>query len=255
MRFKNIIIENFKQYKGVANFDLNTQEDKNIILIGGLNGYGKTNFLLSIVWCLYGERLSLIDDNFKKEIQKEGSNYSSFIQKTINRTAKENGQKEFSVSILIEDLDLPEFDSSSSALSSILVTRIYNVESGLETFMIINNENQKEIFIDNEDKVNFINDHIIPVTAAKFVFFDAEKIAEVANLSLKDEASFINDALGKILGLNTYESLIEDFENYINSLKKEGADKNLQSLIINKETEIKLSDLEIEKKRLIMLSF
>jgi DNA sulfur modification protein DndD len=74
------------------------------------------------------------------------------------------------------------------------------------------------------------------------VFFDAEKIAEIANLSIKDEGSFINDALGKILGLDTYETLIEDIEFYINSLKKEGASKNLQEQIINNEKAIEISE-------------
>jgi DNA sulfur modification protein DndD len=101
------------------------------------------------------------------------------------------------------------------------------------------------LFDDESDKINFINDYIIPIDAAKFVFFDAEKIAEIANLSIKDEGSFINDALGKILGLDTYESLIEDLEFYINNLKKEGASKNLQEQIINNEKAIEISEGQI----------
>ena len=54
-------------------------------------------------------------------------------------------------------------------------------------------------------------------------FFNAEKISEIANLSIREEGSFINDALGKILGLDNYEALIEDLEYFINNLKKEGA--------------------------------
>lgn len=78
-------------------------------------------------------------------------------------------------------------------------------------------------------------------------FFDAEKIGEIANLSIKEEGSFINDALGKILGLDTYETLIDDVEFYINNLKKEGATKNLQEQIANKENEIRISEIDIEK--------
>ena len=64
MKFSNIKINNFRQYYGTVDFDLSTNESKNIVIIGGKNGYGKTNFLLSIVWCLYGEKISQIDDNF-----------------------------------------------------------------------------------------------------------------------------------------------------------------------------------------------
>jgi DNA sulfur modification protein DndD len=69
MKFNSITINNFRQYYQEVLFDLNTEENKNIILIGGRNGYGKTNLLISLVWCLYGDKISQVDDYFRKEIQ------------------------------------------------------------------------------------------------------------------------------------------------------------------------------------------
>lgn len=244
MKFTNIEINNFRQYYNSVNVDLDTNDEKNIIIIGGLNGYGKTNFLLSIVWCLYGDKISQIDENFKKEIQKE-KNYSSFMQQSINWTAKKENKTKFSVSIKISDIELPELRTPKSNADSILIKRTFDLVSMNETLSIIDFASTLEIFDDESDKINFINDYIIPIDAAKFVFFDAENIAEIANLSIKDEGSFINDALGKILGLDTYETLIEDIEFYINSLKKEGASKNLQEQIINNEKAIEISEDQI----------
>ncbi len=244
MKFSNIEINNFRQYYNTVNVDLETNDEKNIIIIGGRNGYGKTNFLLSIVWCLFGDKISQIDENFKKEIQKE-KNYSSFMQQSINWTAKKENKTKFSVSIKISDIELPELRTLNSNTDSILIKRTFDVASMNETLSIIDFASNLEIFDDESDKINFINDYIIPIDAAKFVFFDAEKIAEIANLSIKDEGSFINDALGKILGLDTYETLIEDIEFYINSLKKEGASKNLQEQIINNEKAIEISEDQI----------
>jgi DNA sulfur modification protein DndD len=246
MKFSNIEINNFRQYYSSVNIDLQTNDKKNIIIIGGRNGYGKTNFLLSIVWCLFGDKISLIDENFKKEIQKE-KNYSSFMQQSINWTAKKEKKSKFSVSITICDIELPELRTLNSNTDTILIKRIFDVASMSETLSIIDVSSNLEIFDDESDKINFINDYLIPIDAAKFVFFDAEKIAEIANLSIKDEGSFINDALGKILGLDTYETLIEDIEFYINSLKKEGASKNLQEQIINNEKAIEISEDQINK--------
>lgn len=246
MKFSNIEINNFRQYYKSVNIDLTTNSDKNIIIIGGRNGYGKTNFLLSIVWCLYGDKISQIDENFKKEIQKE-KNYSSFMQQSINWTAKRENITNFSVNIFITEIELPELSTLSSNSESIIIKRTFNVASMIETLSIVDKESNIEIFNEENDKINFINDYIIPIDAAKFVFFDAEKIGEIANLSIKDEGSFINDALGKILGLDTYETLIEDIDFYINGLKKEGATKNLQEQIANKENEIKISEIDIEK--------
>lgn len=246
MKFSNIKINNFRQYYNAVNIDLTTNADRNIVVIGGRNGYGKTNFLLSIVWCLYGEKISQIDDNFKKEIQKE-KNYSSFMQQSINWTAKRESKDTFSVSIVVSEIELPELNKLNSNSDSVIITRTFNVTSMNETLSISDTNSKMEIFDDEADKINFINDYIIPIDAAKFVFFDAEKISEIANLSIKEEGSFINDALGKILGLDTYDTLIEDIEFYINTLKKEGATKNLQEQIVDKEKAIELSEIDIEK--------
>ncbi|WP_026714232.1 DNA sulfur modification protein DndD [Flavobacterium daejeonense] len=246
MKFSNIKINNFRQYYNAVNIDLTTDTDQNIVVIGGRNGYGKTNFLLSIVWCLYGEKISQIDDNFKKEIQKE-KNYSSFMQQSINWTAKRENKDTFSVSIKVSEIELPELSKLNSNSDSVIITRTFNVTSMNETLSISDTNSNMEIFDDEADKINFINDYIIPIDAAKFVFFDAEKISEIANLSIKEEGSFINDALGKILGLDTYDTLIEDIEFYINTLKKEGATKNLQEQIVDKEKAIELSEIDIEK--------
>jgi DNA sulfur modification protein DndD len=246
MRFSNIEINNFRQYYNSVNIDLTNSSDKNIIIIGGRNGYGKTNFLLSIVWCLYGDKISQIDENFKKEIQKE-KNYSSFMQQSINWTAKRENITNFSVNIFITEIELPELRTLSSNTESVIIERTFDVSTMNETLSIIDAVSKIEIFNEESDKINFINDYIIPIDAAKFVFFDAEKIGEIANLSIKEEGSFINDALGKILGLDTYETLIDDIEFYINNLKKEGATKNLQEQIANKENEIRISEIDIEK--------
>ena len=244
MKFSNIEINNFRQYYNSVNVDLETNDEKNIIIIGGRNGYGKTNFLLSIVWCLFGDKISQIDENFKKEIQKE-KNYSFFMQQSINWTAKKENKTKFSVSIKISDIELPVLRTLHSNTDSILIKRTFDISSMNETLSIVDVSSNLEVFDDESDKINFINDYIIPIDAAKFVFFDAEKIAEIANLSIKDEGSFINDALGKILGLDTYETLIEDIEFYINNLKKEGASKNLHEQIINNEKAIEISEDQI----------
>jgi len=246
MKLSNIEINNFRQYYNSVNIDLLTNSDQNIVVIGGRNGYGKTNLLLSIVWCLYGEKISQIDDNFKKEIQKE-KNYSSFMQQSINWSAKKESKDTFSVSIVVSEIELPELKKLNSNSESVVITRTFNVTSMNEVLSVLEPDSNMEIFDDEADKINFINDYIIPIDAAKFVFFDAEKISEIANLSIKEEGSFINDALGKILGLDTYDTLIEDIEFYINALKKEGATKNLQEQIVDKEKAIELSNIDIEK--------
>lgn len=246
MKLSHIKINNFRQYYNAVNIDLSTNSDQNIIVIGGKNGYGKTNFLISIVWCLYGRQIEKVDNNFRQEIKKE-KNYDSFMLQSLNWAAKKESKDTFSVSLTVSEIELPELKKLNSNSESVIITRTFNVTSMNEELSISDPKTNVEVFDDEADKINFINDYVIPIDAAKFVFFDAEKISEIANLSIKEEGSFINDALGKILGLDTYDTLIEDIEFYINTLKKEGATKNLQEQIVDKEKAIELSNIDIEK--------
>jgi DNA sulfur modification protein DndD len=223
MKVEQICLTNFRQYYGENKISLPTGAGKNIILIGGKNGYGKTNFLLSLVWCLYGEDISKIDDNFKREIQKEG-NYSKFLKACLNSDAAKEGLKKFSVELQISNIELPKTrEIKSGQQHSCIIRRTFDT-SAIEDELYISFKGITEsIFKDTEDKINFINEYLIPIEAAKFVFFDAEKIASWAELSTKEEGNVLNDALGKILGLDVYESLIDDLEIYTDSLRKESA--------------------------------
>jgi DNA sulfur modification protein DndD len=246
MKFSEIRIQNFRQYYNSVDVDLRTNAGSNIIIIGGQNGYGKTNFLISIVWCLYGDKIVQVDENFRKEVQKE-KNYSSFMQQSINSTAKKEGVESFSVSLLVSEIDLSSLKQSGLSSENLIIVRSFNVADMSETLNILDSVSKNEIFDDEADKVNFINDYIIPLDAAKFVFFDAEKISDIANLSIKDEGNFINDALGKVLGLDVFNALVEDMEYYINNLRKEGANKNLQEQIVDRERATEITTINIER--------
>lgn len=243
MKISSIVLNNFRQYYGSVAIDLETNKDKNIILIGGKNGYGKTNFLISIVWCLYGEKITLIDESFKREVQKE-TNYQKFIKQSLNWKSRDEGKSEFSVEIQFEDIDYPA--NLKVKDNRLLIKRVFNTQKIDESLSILNTEGQ-ELFFELEDKISFINDYLIPLEAAKFVFFDAEKIASWAELSTKDEGNVLNDALGKLLGLDLFENLKDDINIFIDNLRKESAPSNLREQIDNTEQAIKLNTRKIEE--------
>lgn len=242
MKISKIILNNFRQYYGCISVDLETTDDKNIVLIGGKNGYGKTNFLISLVWCFYGDKIIQIDESFKREVQKE-SNYQKFIKQSLNWASKDEENFEFSVEVQVDEMDCPP--NLKMLDNKLLIRRVFNTQKVEETLFILNSEG-KEFLHDLDDKVNFINDYVIPLEAAKFVFFDAEKIASWAELSTKEEGNVLNDALGKLIGLDLYENLKDDFYVYINNLKKEGANTNIKEQIINTERAVDLNKGKIE---------
>ena len=245
MKIDKITLSNFRQYQGQNSIDLSTSGNKNIVLIGGKNGYGKTNFLMSLVWCLYGEDISKIDDNFKREIQKEG-NYSKFLKSSLNWDSAKDGNDKFSVEIELSEIELPEtLEIKSGNNYKCKLKRIFETSSSNEDFEISIEGVKTKIFNDNDYKKVFVNDYLIPIEAAKFVFFDAEKIASWAELSTKEEGNVLNDALGKILGLDIYEGLIEDLETYTDGLRKESATSTVKQQITTTEKGIELNSEQI----------
>jgi DNA sulfur modification protein DndD len=243
MRINKIILNDFRQYYGKVDIDLRTFAGKNIVLIGGKNGYGKTNFLMSIVWCLYGEKISQIDESFKREVQKE-SNYQKFLKQSLNNSSKAESNTEFSVEIHFCETSYSNKNVSYD--SEIIVRREFNTADIEEKLSILDSKN-KPLYSDFDDMNSFINDYLIPLEAAKFVFFDAEKIADWAELSTKDEGNVLNDALGKLLGLDLYENLKDDLNSYCNNLKKEGATSNIKEQLLNTENAIEINKGKIEE--------
>ena len=56
MIIKELKMKNFGIYYGEHCLDLRCDEGRNIILIGGMNGRGKTTILEAVLLALYGKR-------------------------------------------------------------------------------------------------------------------------------------------------------------------------------------------------------
>lgn len=146
----------------------------------------------------------------------------------LNWKAHDEGRQKFSVTVVFEDVELPEIlGITQQASSKVTVHREYNKSDETETLNILVNDTPLEDLWSTPDyeeqQVAFINEYLIPIQAAKFVFFDAEKIAEIAEMNLRQQSRIMSDALSKILGLDIYEALFADLKTVQEELKKESA--------------------------------
>lgn len=107
MIVKSITLNNFRIYKGDNRVELSSDGKKNITIISGHNGFGKTTFLMSLVWCLYGRQMNEVDDLYQKEISDVGG-YPKYIINSLNRQAKFDGDRSFSVSVVISEAIIPD---------------------------------------------------------------------------------------------------------------------------------------------------
>lgn len=83
MFIDSIILNNFRAYKGVNQTSFQ-KNGKNVFVIAGNNGFGKTTFLTSLVWCLYGKLMVDVDDKFRKDIN-DAQGYKNFAKSNLNK--------------------------------------------------------------------------------------------------------------------------------------------------------------------------
>lgn len=120
MIIREIELNNFRIYKGVNKIKLSPDGDRNLIIVSGNNGFGKTTFLMSLVWCLYGRQMEKVDDLYRKEIVEKGG-YSKYIGNSLNFEARKEGHTRFSVSVTFTDVEIPD-----TTCTDITITRSYD---------------------------------------------------------------------------------------------------------------------------------
>ena len=101
-------LKTFRIYKGENSIDLSSTDNKNIFVISGRNGFGKTTFLyvisLVFIWAQMGD----VDELYQKEIQiRVGYNKVS-LEIALNRYSVAHGEEDFHVAITITDAIIPE---------------------------------------------------------------------------------------------------------------------------------------------------
>lgn len=246
MIIKQIELIDFRIYKGSNILDLSPASNKNIFIVSGKNGFGKTTFLMSLVWCLYGRQMQDVDDLYKKEISDQGG-YPKYIVNSLNRQARIDGRKSFSVKLIITNAIIPEL-----SCNEIHVTRTYNTQTGEENLDILIDGFENELIRDlrNEKmrgEENFIRDYLLPIEIAKFFFFDAEKVVNLAEVNTPDQRRTLSQAYSEILGIKKYDDTRKEIEDTQLRLRSKNADIKEQEYINNLEAEIRNAGLEIVK--------
>lgn len=209
MLLKKLTLENYKTFYGFQEIDFfipkeaREEEKKNIILVGGLNGAGKTTILKAITYVLFGKR------GLKE------SEYKRLFSNIINNTFFDEGGRNCSVVLVFETDKGEEWT---------LKVRWY-----FDNYKRVSHE-ERELFvkkpgskfakharIDNIEAFNRFIDKIIPYHAAPFFIFDGEEIKEII---LRQNSKEMREAILKITGMESYQLLIKDLEALKNSIER-----------------------------------
>lgn len=203
MKIKKIILFNIGPYIDKNVFDLSSDENRNIVLIGGKNGAGKTTFFKSIKTCLYGCRVW--------GFEAPGKEYYSIVDNLLNAKLQYDTSARGYVELELVFNDGKQVDTYR------LHREWKKKKKGIdESFLIY----KADELLDVESQSDFINYllSIIPPDMFNFYFFDGESIADFF-LGNGGGKNFKNAFL-KLYGLDTLSIMVENFERYFK--KKDG---------------------------------
>lgn len=206
MKIKRISLFNIGPYIDLNTFDTTISKDRNIVLIGGKNGAGKTTFFKAIKTCLYGSKVWGFD--------APGKEYFAIINGLVNnKSLYENSAKAY---IEIELI----FNDGKQTNSYILHREWKKVKQTFSEYFHVTKNGGLILGQEEDDFINYLLS-IIPPDMFNFYFFDGESIAEFF-LGADGNKNFRNAFL-KLYGLDTLSIMVD---NFARNIKKTDAKKS-----------------------------
>lgn len=238
MKFLELVLQNFGPYAGRQVINLRTEDDSlncPIILVGGMNGGGKTTLMDAIRLALYGQRA---------QCSTRGNlGYGDFLSQCVNRHTPP--QEETRIELLfqhVQDDQMVEYR---------LVRRwTKSPKDGKDILKVL----EGEFWLSDLDKIwdEYIED-LLPLGISNLFLFDGEQVKELAEV--ETPPPFVVEAIQSLLGLELAERLSVDLDILVSRKRKHLAEtKDLLSL---EEIEQKLTHkkdaYEVAKQELASL--
>ncbi|WP_455533311.1 DNA sulfur modification protein DndD [Roseburia inulinivorans] len=199
MIIKRLEMHNFGVYAGDNQFVF--EGDKPIVLIGGMNGRGKTTFLEAVLIALYGS-------NSFAYTESKYKSYAQYLRSFVNKSAEDK-----CCSVVLEfeifngDVERYVIKREWDTLTKKTEERIKVYKDGTLNEFLTNNWT---LFVEN----------ILPSALSSFFFFDGEKIAEMA---VDNSNNQLKNAIRAMLGITVLDALENDISRNIKRIHKENS--------------------------------
>lgn len=192
MIFDSLTLENFGAYAGAQQMTLRPLPGKPVVLVGGMNGGGKTTLLDAVQVVLYGSRA--------RTSTRGRESYHDFLRSCINR----NAPPEVGAKITLQ---FSRF-SGGRAIACEVQRAWRETSRGMaETLMVLQGDDYDASLTEHWDE--FIEGYL-PSRIAHLFFFDGEQIKELAER--ENAAGILGTAIHSLLGLDTVDRLQADLK-------------------------------------------
>ena len=187
MLIKKITLENFRQFKDIQSVEFSEDNVKNITIILGENGAGKTTFAQAFRWCLYGK--TTFTDSFllNKEIsQNLGPNKESFVR--------------VSLQLIHNNI---EYEITREQKYTTNATGGLNTPNSSELKIKYRNPQGITKFVEQRE-VDLRIKEILPSELSNYFFFDGERIQNMSKEINEGKSAEFKDAVERLLGLSAF---------------------------------------------------
>lgn len=194
MILKKLTMHNFGVYAFTNQFEFHG--GKPVVLIGGMNGRGKTTFLEAVLLGLYGANsFAYTESKFKT--------YGQYLKSYVNKsdgTKQTYIELEFSLDGSNEEVYLihREWDGNAQRIRE----KIWVKKNAIDNSFLTENW---PMFVEN----------ILPSALSSFFFFDGEKIAELA---VENTNTQMKESIKALLGISVLDLLNNDLGRIISRL-------------------------------------
>ena len=243
MRINSIRLYNFSSYEGDNFFDFTSKNaKKNVVLIGGKNGAGKTSLFTAIKIALYGPlAYGYVGAN---------PHYVSKIKDLINTKAFQRDK-------VVSEVQIALLLKNEREYKEYVITRRWNYSN-----QKLNEDYYVELGgerLETEEMSYFENylRSIVPPDLFEFFLFDGEEVGNIFSTTTYN--SYVKNAVFTLCGMDVYEIIRKYTSNYVAKSagddsdnlyqEYEAAKKEVEKLEVRKESlesEISNSEEELE---------
>ena len=192
MLLESIKLENFRQFRNESIDFAQGQDGKNVTIIIGENGTGKTTFAQAFFWCMYGET----EFSDKNMLNKMVANDLTPGQEASVRVELKHGSVAYT---LIREQSYKK-DYSGRVKGDNTVFNIAIKGADGNTSYVPRSRCESEV------------KNILPKELSRYFFFDGERIEKMSkDISTGKKATDFAEAVKGLLGLNAMFSAIQHF--------------------------------------------